>query len=133
MGILKKLKPGKYTNRHGKNYTVERLGGISIDNMSEFLRTPEVQEQLKGADRMFKKQTIMALRTGSEPPHMVGVGTHTKKSLLQDWDDDWQAVLEEMNNYIDITYNSFFDIPEEHPPVTKFFTADEIVRQYGQT
>ncbi|MEE8233916.1 MAG: hypothetical protein V3R41_04470 [Gammaproteobacteria bacterium] len=132
MGFLKKLKPGKYTNRKDKHYTVHSDGSMSVD-IDKFLNLPEVRRQLEGMNNLFRQQTIMALRLGTEPPHMVGKETYTKKSLLQDWDDDWQAALEECNKHVDITYNSFFDIPEEHPPVTEFLTADEIVRQYGKT
>jgi len=131
MGLFRKRKPGKYTNRKGTSFTVDS-GGIHVD-VDELLKSPEVQRQLQGVDRLFKQTTIMALRTGSEPPHMVGKGIYTKKSLLRDWDDDWQAALEEMNEFIEITYNSFFDISEEHPPTTDFLTADEIVKQYGET
>jgi len=132
MGLFKKTKPGKYTDRKGKHITVHGDGSWTIDAGS-LLKSSEVRQQLKDIDGLFKQQTISALNLGTEPPHMVGMGTYTKKRLLQDWDDDWQAALEEMNNFIDITYNSFFDIPEEHQPVTDFFTADEIVRQYGET
>ncbi len=130
MSLFGKLKPGKYTNRKGTQYTVDSGGGLHVD-VNDLLRSPEVQRQLKGLNSMFKQQTIMALRLGTEPPHMVGRGTYTKKSLLRDWDDEWQAVLEGMNEHIDITYNSFFDIPEEHPPVGILLTANEIAEQYG--
>ena len=130
MSLFGKLKPGKYTNRKGKNYTVDSQGGIHVD-VNKLVRSPEFQRQLKGFDSLFKRQTILALHNGEKPPHLVGVGTYTKKSLIIDWTDDWQQELDELNKSIDITYNSLFDIPEEHPPSGVLYTANEIAEQYG--
>ena len=130
----KRLKPGtKLKNKRGVHYEVTERGGLrNTETIGEFLDHPNVRKQLKAMDGIFKQQTIMALRMGTQPPHLVGVGTYTKKSLLRDWDDEWQSVLEDMNEHIDITYNSFFDIPEEHPDAGIVYTADEIVNKYGR-
>ena len=97
---------------------IHRDGGWTVD-LDKLLTSPEVHRQLKEAGTLFKWLTIQALLSGTHPPHLVGIGTYTKKSLLKDWNSDWQTVLEEMN----ITYNSFFDIP--------ISTTEEIVETHG--
>lgn len=132
MGILKKLIPGKYTNRICEHYRVTDGGALEVD-VRKLLSDPMVQKQLDAFQLLYMQETLGALYEGKEPPNSVGgYGILTKKKLITIWDDKWQAVLEEMNEHIDITYNSFFDIPEEHPPVTDFLTAEKIAEQYGK-
>jgi len=135
MGLFSKLKPGKYTNRKGKEYEVTDNGRLvrHRNHFSEdFFASPHVQRQLDGVHRLFMQQTLIALHEGKRPPHSVGgYGTLTKKKLIVEWNDDWQKELDKMSEYYDVTYNSFFGIPEEHPPVGILLTADEIVEQYG--
>lgn len=103
------------------------------NTMSEFLNHPNVQKDLKAMNRLFMQTTLMALYEGKRPPHSVGkYGTLTKKKLIIEWNDDWQAELDKMSEYYDVTYNSFFGIPEDHPPVQVLLTADEILAEYGR-
>lgn len=131
---VKKLKPGKYTNKSGtKYYEVDERGSFrNTEKMGDFLNHPNVKRQIDAMHRLYMQQTLMALYKGKRPPHSAGgYGTLTKKKLIIEWNDDWQAELDKMSEYYDVTYNSFFDIPEEHPPVGIILTAEEILAEYG--
>ena len=125
----KKLVPGqKMTNRKGKHYIVNNTGALE----DYFFDKPEVKKQLNAFHGLYMQQTLSALYKGEEPPNSVGgYGVLTKKKLKSVWNDDWQAELDKMSTYYDVTYNSFFGIADDHPPVTILLTADEIVEQYG--
>lgn len=133
MGILKK---GKYTNRKDQHYFVDEHGRFSnTEPLEEFLNRPNVKRQLDGFHRMYMQQTLMALYNGKEPPNSAGgYGILTKKKLMSIWDKDWQTELDTMNEYYDVTYNSFFNIPtngDAHPPAGILLTANEITETYG--
>ena len=85
---IKWPKPGKYTNRKGKQFT---LG-------------PNFRDSVALAE-LFKERVFPADTT----PHM-------KPAV-------WEAMMQD----------SAINESKEYPPVTEFLTADEIVRQYGET
>ena len=128
----KKLVPGqKMTNRKGKHYTVGRHGKLIVDP-EKLIRSPEFQKQLNGFHSLYMQETILALWQGKRPPNSVGgYGVLTKKKLIIEWNDEWQAVMDNLEESFDINYNILFDITDEHPPVTILLTADEIAEQYG--
>ena len=131
----KELEPGtKLTNRRGTKYEINEHGGITrTGTIGEFVDHPNVQRQLKGFNRMFMQQTILALWQGKRPPNQVGgYGILTKKKLIVEWNDSWQAEMDELEEYYDISYNILFGIPDEHPESGIVYTADEIVKQYGR-
>jgi len=131
----KKRVPGtRYTNRKGDNWIInERHGLERTGSLKDFLDHPNVRKDLKAMGRLFMQQTLMALYEGKRPPHSVGkYGTLTKKKLMIEWNDEWQAELDKMSEYYDVTYNSFFGIPEDHPPVQVLLTAEEILAEYGR-
>ena len=131
----KQLEPGtKLTNRRGTNYEINERGGITrTGTIGEFVDHPNVQRQLKGFNRMFMQQTILALWQGKIPPHSVGgYGTLTKKKLIVEWNDEWQTEMNTLSESFDITYNILFDIPDEHPDAGIVYTSDEIAEQYGR-
>lgn len=118
----KKLKSGMYLNRNGGR-------SVFVDDL---LNSPNFKQQLDGFQRIYMRETIMALWEGTSPPNQLGgYGVLTKKKLIIEWNDDWQAEMDELEESYDINYNLFFNIQEEHPEVTIFLTADEIVRSYG--
>jgi len=129
----KELKAGtKLTNRRGKHYTVGPNGNLIVDP-AKLIRSPEFQKQLSVFHSLFMQQTILALWQGKIPPHSVGgYGTLTKKKLIVEWNDEWQAVMDDLSESFDITYNILFDIPDEHPDAGIVYTSDEIAEQYGR-
>jgi len=54
--------------------------------------------------RFFRQETLRALYNGKEPPESVGQGRWTKERLEKEWDDKWQADLEEVG----LKYEQFF-------------------------
>ena len=62
----------------------------------EWLQQPKIQEQLRGMEQLFKREVIRAIHEGRTPPESVGVGTHTRQSLLREWDDEWQTLANKM-------------------------------------
>ena len=131
----KRLEPGtKLTNRRDTNYEINERGGITrTGTIGEFLDHPNVQRHLRGMEHMFMQQTILALWQGKIPPHSVGgYGTLTKKKLIVEWNDEWQAEMDTLSESFDITYNILFGIPDEHPDAGIVYTADEIADQYGR-
>lgn len=129
----KELEPGtKLTNRRGRNYTIDSNGRMRT-NIDVLFSDPDVQEQIHGFQQMFMRQTILALWQGKQPPHSVGgYGTLTKKKLIIEWNDAWQAEMDRLSDSYDLNYNILFGIPEEHPESGVVYTADEIVNQYGR-
>jgi len=125
----KKLVPGtKMTNRKGKYYNVNNMGILE----DYFFGRPEVKKQPNAFHSLYMQQTLSALYNGEEPPNSVGgYGILTKKKLMSVWNEDWQVELDKMNEYYDVTYNSFFGVLEEHPSAGILLTADEIAGQYG--
>lgn len=133
IGVIAYLDAGDdIDNEDLDHITYHRNGSISVDPV-KLLRKPEVQDQLKAMHGLYMRQTILALWQGERPPHSVGgYGTLTKKKLIIEWNDDWQAEMDELEESYDISYNILFDIPDEHPPVTILLSADEIAEQYGR-
>lgn len=129
-------KAGKYRNRDGtRHITVRPDGGWSVD-VNELLKSPKVQDDLRAMDRLYKRETIMALAQGKCPPNQVGgYGVLTKKKLIIEWNDEWQKAMDRLSEYHAITYEILFDLPikEFHPPAGIVLTADEIVETYGRT
>ena len=80
----------------GPHVTVGSDGGRSV-KMNDFFSSPEVQRQLKGMERLFKGETLRALKFGKTPPNAVGQGRHTLESLKKEWNDEWQAVADDLN------------------------------------
>ena len=106
-------------------------GGIRV-NTAKLIQSPEFKRQLDGFKRLYMRETIIALWQGKRPPNEVGgYGILTKKKLIIEWNDEWQAEMDKLEEYHDISYNILFDIPEEHPPASILLTADEIAEQYG--
>ena len=127
----RKLKPGdKLTNRKGKHYEVNSGGGITYTGtVGEFLDHPNVRKQLDGFQRLYMTQTIMALWQGERPPHSVdGYGTLTKKKLIVEWNDDWQAAMDKLSEYHDISYDILFDIQPE--PIWSDSITDTVEGQW---
>ena len=84
---------------------------LKPSTVSDFLDHPNVRRQLDGFQRLFMRETIMALWNGTQPPHSVGgYGTLTKKKLIIEWNDDWQAEMDKLSEYHDISYELLFDI-----------------------
>lgn len=149
----RKLKLGdKLINSKGKHYTVDEHGALrNTETIGEFLNHPKVKKQLDAFDRLYMQQTLMALYDGIEPPNQVGgYGILTKKKLMSVWNDKWQAELDKMNEYYDVTYDSFFNVPTngnapsitaitasstakvtEYSPVSIILTSEEILAEYG--
>lgn len=130
----RKLQPGdRLRNKRGVHYTVDSRGALrNTETIGEFVNHPKVKRQIDAFHRMYMQQTLMALHEGNEPPNSVGgYGILTKKKLMSVWDDEWQAELDKMNEYYDVTYDSFFNIQEEHPPAGIILTAEEILAEYG--
>lgn len=95
---------GTYTNRKGTRVgTVKdgqwkwtsKIPKIPEVGSNEWLQ-PQIQEQIRGFESLFKYEVIRAIHEGRTPPHLVGVGTHTRQSLLQDWNDEWEAIASKM-------------------------------------
>lgn len=82
---------------------VHKNGARSVD-VNKLLRQPNVQRQLKEMQRFFRQETLRALYNGKEPPLSVGQGRWTKEKLEKEWDDKWQADLEEVG----LKYEQFF-------------------------
>jgi hypothetical protein len=159
MSLFGKLKAGNYTNKKGKHYRVNDRGYLeNTETIGEFLDHPNVKRQLDGFQRMYMQQTLKALYDGEEPPNSVGgYGVLTKKKLKSVWDENWQAELDKMNEYYDVTYDSFFGVKQkpiydvtttslledyffagqdesrskDYPPARILLTASEIAEQYG--
>ena len=111
--------------READHLIYHRNGSVSVD-LEKMLRHPKVQRQLDGFQRLFMRETIVALWQGRQPPHSVGgYGTLTKKKLIVEWNDDWQAEMDKLSESHDISYNILFGIKEEPK-----FTAEEIAAQY---
>ena len=87
---------------------VHNNGSISVDP-EKFLRHPNVQRQLKGMQRLFRHETLRALYKGEEPPQSIGEGCWTKERLKKEWNDEWQADLEQVG----LTYEQFFGKPKK--------------------
>lgn len=63
---------------------------------NEWLRQPQIQEQLRGMEQLYKREVVRAIHEDRTPPHSVGVGTYNRQSLLRDWDDEWEAIASKM-------------------------------------
>ncbi len=106
-------------NRRGEHMIVHNNGARSTD-ISQLLRNPKVQEDIRAAGRLYKMMVLKALYTGEEPPKQYGdFLPMNKERLLAEWDDDWQAVMDDVG----LDYNEFFGIVEE-------LTAEEIAATY---
>lgn len=126
----KKLEPGMIlSNRRGSMIRVNDRGYLERSGtLAEFLDNPKVQSDLRKMERLYKVQVIEALWNGDRPPHKVGELMEMTKHRLQiEWNDEWQAVLDELSHYMDISYNKLFDI--EEPEVVEL-TAEEIAAEY---
>ena len=118
-----KPRPGKYDH-------MNRDGSV---NIARLIGSDKFQQQIKGFEGMFMRQTILALWQGKQPPHSVGgYGTLTKKKLIIEWNDEWQAEMDTLSESFDITYNILFGIPDEHPEAGIVYTSNEIVNKYGR-
>lgn len=87
----------------GPNVTVSKSGGRHVTDVGKLLSSPEVQRQLKAVHNLFMGETLRALKYGKKPPHQVGKGTYTLKTLKRDWNDEWQSVADEIGiRYYDL-------------------------------
>ena len=102
-------------------------------NVRRLIESDKFKRQIDGFQRIYRRETILALWQGKRPPNQVGgYGILTKKKLIVEWNDSWQAEMDELEEYYDISYNILFGIPDEHPESGIVYTADEIVKQYGR-
>jgi hypothetical protein len=83
----------------GPNVTVTKSGGRHVD-VGKLLSSPKVQKQLKAMDKLFKGEVLRALKFGKEPPLLVGKGIYTKKTLKRDWNDEWQAIANDLDIHL---------------------------------
>jgi len=96
------LKDGSYVNSKGNRVGTVRDGSWSWTTTTpavgskEWLQKPQVQEQLRGVEQLYKREVIRAIHEGRTPPHSVGVGTYTRETLQRDWNDEWEAIAKRM-------------------------------------
>ena len=83
----------------GPNVTVTKSGGRHVD-VGKLLSSPKVQKQLKAMDKLFKGEVLRALKFGKEPPLLVGKGIYTKSTLKRDWNDEWQAIADNLDIHL---------------------------------
>ena len=103
----------------GDHLIYHKNGSISTD-INTLLRNPKVQDDIRAAGRLYKMMVLKALYTGERPPKQYGdFLPMNKERLLVEWDDDWQAVMDDTG----LDYNTFFGIKEE-------LTAEEIAASY---
>lgn len=80
----------------------------------KFVNTPAFKAELDAAKQQYMKQTILALWNGSRPPRQVGEYIRmTKKKLITEWNDEWQAEMDKLAEYYDINYDILFGIDKD--------------------
>jgi len=99
--------------RKADHLIYHRNGSVSVD-VEKMFRHPKVQKDLRNVGKLYKFMVIQALRNGERPPHQYGdMLPMNKDRLLIEWNDKWQAALDEVG----ISYAEFFDIPEDDEPL----------------
>lgn len=112
-------------NSRGEYLIYNKNGSVSTD-IHQLLRNPNVQEDIRKAGRLYKMMVLKALLTGEEPPRQYGdFLPMNKERLLAEWDDDWQAVMDDVG----LDYNEFFGIREE--PIWSDEDIEKTKNAYG--
>lgn len=112
-------------NNRGEYLIYHPNGTVSTD-IHQLLRNPRVQEDIRKAGRLYKALVLKALLTGEKPPRQYGdFLPMNKERLLAEWDDDWQAVMDDVG----LDYNEFFGIREE--PIWSDEDIEKTKNAYG--
>lgn len=68
-------------------------------NSEHWAQQPEIQKQLREMKNLFRREVIRAIYEDRTPPESIklhGIGIHTRETLRNDWNDEWQALANEM-------------------------------------